>query len=1360
LDPLTQILGESPGLVAVRDQVRRLLQRQSDARRMPPVVIQGETGTGKGLLARAMHAASVRARGPFIDVNCAAIPETLLEAEMFGVERGAFTDARQAKPGLFQLANTGTIFLDEIGLLPEALQAKLLKALEERAVRRLGGTRTESVDVWVLAATNEDLAEATRAHRFREDLYHRLAVITVSMPPLRERGGDILRLAEHFLNRACADYGLAPKTLTAAARSALTRYRWPGNIRELGNAMERVALLSQEAEVGPEALNIHDATAAAEPAPPSAGAASLSLESAVADVEREHLLRALEATDWNVTRAAAQLGVSRNTLRYRIEKHGLHPGTSAARPSRKVEAERSVARPGPAAQPAVPEAPPVIEPVRRGRRRLALLRAALALPPGPRTTTPTRAIFDLFREKVATFGGRIEELNTSGIVAVFGLEPVEDAPVRAAHAAMAMVNGLRHRRHLVGDGMVVRLAIHVDQFLIEEDAGVASLDHESWLHAWTLLGSLVEAAEPDGIVVSDVATPFLERRFKLAPAGAPATGVDHVYQLVGQDGRKFGRSIAQFVGRQHELALLRSRLETAARGQGQVAGISGEAGIGKSRLLFEFRRAVLELGASYLEGHCLSYGAEIPYLPVLDILRTTFGMTDHDTPEIIGAKVRTTLAEAGLDPEEDARYLLYLMGIKEDNEDVAALQPDMIKIRVYETLRQLYLRHGQRQPLVMVVEDFQWIDPASEDFFLRFVDAVVGTRILLVATYRSGYRPRWIEKSYATQVALQPLASNESAAVVRSVFDSEQVDDAFVDQIVKRAEGNPFFLEELASSVREQGALALSSMVPETVQEVLLARIERLPAPARGLLQSAAAIGRTVPLALLRAAADVPDEQLVEALRQLQAAEFLYQSAAGPAPEYTFKHALTHDVAYETLLDQRRTELHGAVGQAIERLYAHQLEEQAAILSYHYARSDRHDKAVEYALVGGDRAARLYANTEARTCYEQALALARNLPPSPRSQRWEIDAAFKLAAMAITRQDFEQVQSELERARALSEGLSDEARSARALYWLGRVEYVRGNFSTAIDFANRSLSIADRLGDEALAAPSVNLMGRVYWWSDLPRASQMLERNIEQMRRLGDKREEATAAGFAGMVFGRRGQFERGLAHANYGLQIAQDIRNPFAEAAAYNYRATIRAHMGDCPEAIADYEEARRVAEGVGDLFRIMMVRFLEGQAYTMMGEAARGLGLIEESLALADKIGTPFALAWQKTVLGTCLLTLGRYAEALAVSEDTIRVAQARGDRFAWAVAKRTLGDCLVGLHGTAEPAAEQALDEAIRTLREIGAEPALARAHASYARLLRLKGESDKAREHFAQARRMFQEMGMARDLALAEQIRPPD
>jgi DNA-binding NtrC family response regulator len=328
----SRLLGESPALVAVRAQVSRLLERRTPAGgRLPPVVILGETGTGKGLLASEMHRAGPRAAHPFIDLNCAAIPETLLEAELFGFERGAFTDARQPKAGLLQAAHRGTLFLDEVGLLPESAQAKLLKALEERAVRRLGSTRSEPVDVWLIAATSEDLEGAVRARRFREDLYHRLAVITLRLPPLRERGDDVLLLAEHFLARTCADYGLAGKGLGADARAALRAHGWPGNVRELGNVIERVALLSDGTTVDAAMLGL---SVPGVP-PPGLDAADerRAITGAALDEERARLREALRATRWNISQAAVRLGVPRNTLRYRMQRHGLHTwGAAAARP--------------------------------------------------------------------------------------------------------------------------------------------------------------------------------------------------------------------------------------------------------------------------------------------------------------------------------------------------------------------------------------------------------------------------------------------------------------------------------------------------------------------------------------------------------------------------------------------------------------------------------------------------------------------------------------------------------------------------------------------------------------------------------------------------------------------------------------------------------------------------------------------------------------------------------------------------------------------------------------------------------------------------------------------------------------------
>src|SRR2546429_3983927 len=291
--PMAELLGESAGIKAVRDKLRRLIERHHELRRVPPVLIEGETGTGKGLLARIIHRAGPRPDGPFVDVNCAAIPETLLEAEMFGFERGAFTDARRAKPGLFQAAHRGTIFLDEIGLLPEPLQAKLLKVLEEQAVRRLGATTAEPVDAWIISATNADLQAEVRQRAFREDLYHRLAVLTLRLPPLRERDTDVLVLARRFLGRACADYGLPPKRFAPDAEARLQAYPWPGNIRELSNVIERVALLAEGDLVTADTLELRAAPMAA-PTAAAPAAPAVSLD----DAMREHLLSTLTQTGW------------------------------------------------------------------------------------------------------------------------------------------------------------------------------------------------------------------------------------------------------------------------------------------------------------------------------------------------------------------------------------------------------------------------------------------------------------------------------------------------------------------------------------------------------------------------------------------------------------------------------------------------------------------------------------------------------------------------------------------------------------------------------------------------------------------------------------------------------------------------------------------------------------------------------------------------------------------------------------------------------------------------------------------------------------------------------------------------------
>ena len=329
---IARLLGTSPPMVALKQKLQQLIQAERGIRdgTAPAVLIHGETGTGKELVARALHFDGVRHARPFVELNCASIPTNLLEAELFGYERGAFTDARQRKAGLVEAAEGGTLFLDEIGEVDIGVQAKLLKLLEDRTVRRLGGLREQPVDVRFVAATNRDLEQMVREGRFRADLFFRLRIVDIALPPLRARGDDILLLARMFLKTHGARYGKPNLTLSAGAEQALRNYAWPGNVRELRNAIEQAVLLADfdvlEAAHFPfcKLLTPSDAssptgeTAASAPALPNSGMK-------LGDVERDLVLQALERTGWNVTRAAQLLGVTRDTLRYRMEKHRLRP---------------------------------------------------------------------------------------------------------------------------------------------------------------------------------------------------------------------------------------------------------------------------------------------------------------------------------------------------------------------------------------------------------------------------------------------------------------------------------------------------------------------------------------------------------------------------------------------------------------------------------------------------------------------------------------------------------------------------------------------------------------------------------------------------------------------------------------------------------------------------------------------------------------------------------------------------------------------------------------------------------------------------------------------------------------------------
>jgi transcriptional regulator with AAA-type ATPase domain/tetratricopeptide (TPR) repeat protein len=1349
MDPLAELMGESPAIEAVRDQVRRLLTPRETGRRLPSVLLNGETGTGKGLVARTIHRAGPRSGGPFVDVNCAAIPETLLEAELFGFERGAFTDARRSKPGLFQAAHRGTIFLDEVGLLPEPLQAKLLKVLEEQVVRRLGATSAEPVDAWIISATNADLQAAVQQRAFREDLYHRLAVLTLRLPPLRERGKDVLMLARQFLGRVCADYGLPSKQFAPDAEARLQAYAWPGNIRELSNVVERVALLAEGDLVTADMLELRP-SAAAEPASPATLAqAPVSLDEAM----RDHLLDTLNQTGWNISRTAVLLGISRNTLRARIEKLGLRTGGQSEAPSSRPRRGERPATATPVA-PARPRPVSATSPIRWEQRPVAFLRAVLGATSGVALPLEINRSLDTLIQKTEAFGGRLVEIVASGITAAFGLEPVEDSPRRAAHAAMAMHKAAFRE---VGDqagSLTLKTAIHVERVPFARINASADIDGDAKRHVWSVLDGLIATAGAGAIVVSQPTVSLLARRFAVAQAGAEAAGGAYRLTEYRQTPFDLGGRIGRFVGRANELDLLKSRLQAAKHGQGQLVSLIGEAGIGKSRLLFEFRQSLAGQPVTYLEGHCFSYGTDIPYLPILELVRAICGVVEYDSPEGVTGKIHRALDEVGIEPSRGAPFLLHLLGIKGAAEALGSLSPETIKVRTLETLHALFLSANRPETLVLAIEDLHWIDQASEEYLGSLADRVMGARIVLAATYRPGYRPPWINKSSATQIAIQPLAPQESLSVVRVAFGNDTVTDPVAKLILAKAEGNPFFLEELARAAREQGGASMSLTAPDTVQEVLLARIDRLPPADTSLLQAAAVIGKDFSFEILRALAGLPDNAIRESLRNLQSAEFINETGAVPEAEYTFRHALTHDVAYERLTSEERRDLHARILAGIETIHAGRLAEHTERLAHHAFHGEVWDKAVTHLRQAGNSAAARSANREAVARFEQALAALARLPSSRHVTEQAIDLRFELRNPLHLLAEFGRLFDHLREAQALSESIDDQWRLGWVFSYLTQTLRLTGAADQAIESGERAVAIAEARGDFNLQVATEFHLGSAYEdLGDYRRAIEILGRVVERVQ--GDRLYERFGLSGLPAVVARAhlmcclaelGEFAEGAKRGAEGNRIAEEVYDPHGLVNAEFGAATIRIVKGEFAEAIPGLEHGLGLCQSANLLLMSPRVAAALGYAYARSGRIREALPLLEHAVEEADSLRLTNMqstfLAW----LGETCFMAGRPEDALRLAETAHTRALEQKEYGHEAHALRLLGELLARREPPDLDRSRDCYRRALALAGELGMRPLVARCHLALGRLDRQAGERASGVRHLDLAITLFHDMDM--------------
>lgn len=980
---------------------------------------------------------------------------------------------------------------------------------------------------------------------------------------------------------------------------------------------------------------------------------------------------------------------------------------------------------------------------------------------------------------VGRHGGTINQFIGDEAIALFGIPNAEeDDAVRAVRAALELHGAIRDTMSEYETRVGERLTIHtgINTGLIfaqyrNDREGLYQLTGDT-VNTAARLRALASADEVlIGPGTYRLAMPYFELE-TLSPVtvkGKAAPLVPHRVVAESRIRSRFEaaqeRGFTGHVNRVRELATLRACVDRAVAGEGQLVTVAGEPGIGKSRLLYEFLSGLDREQFSVPQGRCQSHGTEIPYFPFIDSLRHGLHLTEHDTRAETAKKAVASIRQIDPTLEKHLPFLLHLLAVPSEFPLPPELHGEALRHAMEEALVAMMTRVAKHQPMVLVLEDWHWSDPASQSALRYLLRQMPTHRLMIVVSHRSTYTFDFGQGGVRTELRLNPLNEEEAGDLIRSVTGTVELPVGLSAMICQSADGNPLFVEEACYSLLESGAISVRDrdlvlhqsldrmLLPDTVQAVIRARLDRLDDGAREVVGTASVIGREFSRPILERIY-TGAAPLKETLALLEAQEIVRQAKHdSPEPEYTFRHVLTREVAYDALLHQRRKQLHAAVGEAIESLYPERLAENAPILAYHFARSPRADKAVQYALSAGERAARLYANAEATTYFDDALSLAKSLPPSPEAQRAQIDAILGQVAVGTAPRDMERDRTNLTHAAALAEALSDRRRLAQSLYWLGRNRYVLAELGPAIEFARRSLEIADEIGDPALSALPVNLMGRAYWQqSDFVRSARMMERNVEQMKMLGNQSEESTAAGFVSALFGYMGEFEKALDYSDRSIALARTLQNPYAEAANLHYRGIIRDQQGDWRGAIADYAIAQRIAEGAGDMFRVYLVKFMEGRARQMIGELASGRALIEEALTLATKIGTTFIIGQARSALASCRLASGEIDGTLALCTESVDVARKAGDKFTEAIALRMLGEMLARTDGPEQRAAgRQALADAIGLQQQIGALPELARSHASMAAIAAAEGAAGEAQRHRKEALDLFERLGMPWDLA---------
>jgi class 3 adenylate cyclase/tetratricopeptide (TPR) repeat protein len=998
-------------------------------------------------------------------------------------------------------------------------------------------------------------------------------------------------------------------------------------------------------------------------------------------------------------------------------------------------------------------------------------------------------VLELMMEAVHRYEGTVNQVMGDGIMALFGAPLAhEDHAVRACYAALRMQASVKRYaegvRRQEGITVRIRVGLNSGEVVVRAIGSDLHMDYTAVGQTTHLAARMEQLADPTTVLLTPATLALAEDFIQVRPLGpTPVKGLSEpveVYELVGANPVRSrfeahaARGLTAFVGRASEMAQLVEALDLARDGRGQVVAVVGEPGVGKSRLFWEFGHSHRTAGCLLLESASVSYGKATTYLPVVELLRGYFQIEARDDIRKVRERVTGKLLSLDRALEPAIPPLFSLLDVTIEDDEWTRLDPAQRRQRTLGTLKRLLLRESQVQPLIVVFEDLHWIDSETQAVLDGLVESLPTARILLLLNYRPEYAHGWGSKMYYRQVRLDTLPEATAVEFLKALFGTDRQFDELGRRLIERTQGNPFFLEESVRALVETGALTgargayrlaghvQSLELPATAQAILAARIDRLAPSDKRLLQTASVIGKDFPYSLLDAIADMDESVLRAGLARLQAAEFLYEVRLFPDLEYTFKHALTYEVAYASLLVERRRAVHGQIVEAVERLAGNRVLEQVEQLAHHAFRAGHWIEAIKYLRLAAERAATRSAHQEAVRYLEQTLEALGHLPQTPEAIEQGVDVRLLLRTSLFPLLQLDRVHAVLLEAERSSEMLGDQRRLAEVLSYLAHYCWATGAPGHGVALSERVLSMDIAKTDIKLRArASWSLGSSLHAMGDYRKAAERLREVIASLQ--GDLLRDRLGMSGYPSVFARTwlalaladvGEFGDARACSEEAFRIAAEPEQLYSTFHAYFGQGFVELITGNWPAASRRLEQAETLARA-GDL-RTMWVSaagFLGG-ARAGERDLAEGISLLEEAVTQSAAMGWMRFQARHLALLAAAYLAAGRPVDANRVAGESLELARGHGQRGDEAYALFALAEIGADREQPDSSEAQGHYVEGLAVAEALGMRPLVAHCHLGLGKLYRRTGKREQTQEHLGIAATMYREMDMQFYLEQAE------